>query len=557
MKIGKKLVLGFLITALIGGAVGIVGMIGIKKLDNADTWMYEKTTVPLAQLVTISGATNRIRSNVFSLINTTDQITLNNYYTKIESQRNAIKKAEEVYATTFIDEADRQNFASYSSLQKSFQATIDQVLDLDKQKKDTEAYALAFSKMETDANALNAEIDKITKLNIEAARETSDSNSTLADRTSLVILVAMIVGIASAFLLGLFLSRSVTIPLRYGIAFAGEVAGGDLRNRIDEKFLNRKDEIGELAAALDDMVVRLKDIIQKVAVSSANVASGSQEISSSSQQMSQGATEQAASGEEVSSSMEEMGSNIRQNADNAMQTEKIAQKSAEDALEGGKAVHATVAAMKEIAGKINIIEEIARQTNLLALNAAIEAARAGEAGKGFAVVAAEVRKLAERSQQASGEINQISNSSVALAEKAGTLISSITPNIQKTASLVQEISAASKEQNTGAEQINKALLQLDKVIQQNASASEEMASMAEELSSQSELLRDAINYFKIDGEGANRGTVAAAARPEPAVAVEAKKPKPPARKPGIKPTGLALLEEMPKDQEKDDGFEQY
>ena len=174
--------------------------------------------------------------------------------------------------------------------------------------------------------------------------------------------------------------------------------------------------------------------------------------------------------------------------------------SAADAKEGGAAVDRTVQAMKDIAGKINIIEEIARQTNLLALNAAIEAARAGEHGKGFAVVASEVRKLAERSQKAAGEISELSASSVEVAEKAGELLAGILPDINRTAELVQEISAASKEQDTGAEQINKAIQQLDKVIQQNASAAEEMASTAEELSSQAEQLQGAIAFFRLEGQ---------------------------------------------------------
>jgi methyl-accepting chemotaxis protein len=181
-----------------------------------------------------------------------------------------------------------------------------------------------------------------------------------------------------------------------------------------------------------------------------------------------------------------------------MQTEKIAIQASGDAQVGGQSVNETVAAMKEIAGKIMIIEEISRQTNLLALNAAIEAARAGEHGKGFAVVAAEVRKLAERSQKAAGEINELSTSSVEVAEKAGTVLDALVPNIQKTAELVQEIAASSREQDAGADQIAKSIQQLDAVIQQNASASEEMASTSEELSGQSEQLAEMIAFFNVD-----------------------------------------------------------
>ncbi len=246
------------------------------------------------------------------------------------------------------------------------------------------------------------------------------------------------------------------------------------------------------------MLEELRSVVSNVVMGANNVAEASQEMSSSSEQISQGATEQASSAEEASSSMEEMAANIKQNADNANQTEQIAIKAAEDAKEGGLAVAQTVTAMKEIAGKISIIEEIARQTNMLALNAAIEAARAGDHGKGFAVVAAEVRKLAERSQNAAKEISEQSGASVEVAEKAGEMLKAIVPAIQKTAGLVQEINAASNEQNTGAEQINRAIQQLDQVIQQNAGAAEEMSATSEELSSQAAQLQELISFFRLD-----------------------------------------------------------
>ncbi len=217
--------------------------------------------------------------------------------------------------------------------------------------------------------------------------------------------------------------------------------------------------------------------------------------------MSQGTTEQAASAEEASSSVEEMNATIRQNADNASQTEKIAVKSALDAEESGHAVNDAVTAMRNIAEKISIIEEIARQTNLLALNAAIEAARAGDHGKGFAVVAAEVRKLAERSQTAAEEIIKLSVSSMDIASRAGDMLAKLVPDIHKTAELVQEISASSKEQASGADQINSAIQQLNQVVQQNAGAAEEMSSTSEELSSQAEQLQTTVAFFKVNGNG--------------------------------------------------------
>ena len=285
-------------------------------------------------------------------------------------------------------------------------------------------------------------------------------------------------------------------------AGAEQIANGDLTVTLKERSPQDK-----LMQALSAMVSGLTQTVSEIRSIAGEVASASQAISTASVQVSKGASAQAAAAEEASSSMEEMVSNIKQNADNAQQTDKIANKSAHDAQESGKSVLEAVAAMKEIANKISIIEEIARQTNLLALNAAIEAARAGEHGKGFAVVAAEVRKLAERSQKAAGEINQLSSTTLRVSEKSGEMLDKLVPDIQRTAELVQEISAASKEQDTGAEQINKALQQLEQVIQQNASAAEEMASTTEELTGQSEQLVGALAFFQTgeEGEAPRRG----------------------------------------------------
>ncbi|HTV16841.1 MAG TPA: methyl-accepting chemotaxis protein [Acidobacteriaceae bacterium] len=297
---------------------------------------------------------------------------------------------------------------------------------------------------------------------------------------------------------------------------AEKIAEGDLT--IEVKARSAEDK---LMYALSAMVQALTQTVSEIRSIAGEVESASQSISTASMQVSKGASSQAAAAEEASSSMEEMVSNIRQNADNAQQTDKIANKSAKDAQESGKSVLEAVAAMKEIANKISIIEEIARQTNLLALNAAIEAARAGEHGKGFAVVAAEVRKLAERSQKAAAEINQLSGVTLRVSENSGAMLEKLVPDIQRTAELVQEISAASKEQDTGSEQINKALQQLEQVIQQNASAAEEMASTTEELTAQSEQLVGALGFFRTRG-GEARAAKAKSSSPAEASPAHAK-----------------------------------
>ncbi|WP_235992258.1 methyl-accepting chemotaxis protein [Cellvibrio polysaccharolyticus] len=305
-----------------------------------------------------------------------------------------------------------------------------------------------------------------------------------------LLIVALLVGVAFAW----FITISIVRPLNIALTTAESIADGDLSVKIEN---NATDETGKLLDAMRNMTSKLAQVIAEVRGGADNLASASEQVSSTSQSLSQAASEQAASVEETSASMEQMTASIEQNTGNARITDGMATKAAREAGEGGEAVAQTVQAMKSIAQKISIIDDIAYQTNLLALNAAIEAARAGEHGKGFAVVAAEVRKLAERSQVAAQEISEVADSSVALAERAGKLLGEIVPSIQKTSDLVQEIAAASTEQSAGVGQINSAMEQLNQLTQQNASASEELAATSEEMSSQAEQLQQSIAFFNI------------------------------------------------------------
>jgi methyl-accepting chemotaxis protein len=402
------------------------------------------------------------------------------------------------------------------------------------------------------AEELLALVEKSSLDGIHATLSESTESAEALGISEKVIVIGALISVVLAVVLGLIITRLITKPVTALVSGLGEIAIGDVSARVT---VESNDEIGQLSRAanemaealeakakladrigegdltqevrlasdkdvlgkaLQKMVTNLRDIVGQVRSAAENVASGSEEMTSTAQTLSSGASEQAASVEQVSASMEEASGSIRQNTENAKQTEEIAAKAGQDAVETGASVNKTVQAMKEIAQKISIIEEIARQTDLLALNAAIEAARAGEHGKGFAVVASEVRKLAERSQKAAGEISQLSSSSVEIAEQAGQMLNALVPSIRRTADLVKQIAVSSDEQNTGASQINKAIQELDTVIQQNASASEQMAAASEELAGQAEQMQRAIDYFKVNDGAPSRNPVAAKPRSAPA-----------------------------------------
>ncbi|MBI9079625.1 MAG: Cache 3/Cache 2 fusion domain-containing protein [Pseudodesulfovibrio sp.] len=338
--------------------------------------------------------------------------------------------------------------------------------------------------------------------------------------------------LVAAILIILYFARTMSSSIGKAVDVMSSINNGNLDvERLPVNTKGARDELEELGAALNAMTAKLREVVSHVQNASQSVTLGSAELAGTSQSLSDGAANQASSVEEVSSSMEEMTSTIEQNMENAQQTESIARQAAEDAGQGGDSVTKTVSAMRQIADKIAIIEEIARQTNLLALNAAIEAARAGEHGKGFAVVAAEVRKLAERSGVAASEISTLSSHSVAIAEQAGKLLDKMVPDITKTAELVQEIAAGSQEQHTGSNQIKTAIQELDSVVQQNTAEAEHVAASSEELASHAALLQETIGFFHLTRDN-QTSTVRVA---------KSHAPKPlPATAPKARPAGLAL-----------------
>lgn len=497
LKLMQKLLVAFIIGALLTLAVGSLSILRLQQLAAITNDMY----LNRLQAIDFLG-----RANLAMILHSRGVVVLSQLHEPERSQvlegltayEQEVIKQVEAYSQTEISAEEQKLFDATQSLYGEYLKAASAAIAHAKANENDKLAEVAIGPVRQASFKLNDAVSDLMNYTTRTSAE-ANQNAKNTERNTFWLLVSVIsAAMLLAILMGWLLARHVTRQLggepEYAMDTVRRVATGDLSVQVQAQNEN------SLLSAMRDMVIRLTQVIGEVRSAADGLASASEQVSSASNTLSQNSTEQAASVEETSASIEQITATVAQNAENAQVTDNMATKSATEAEEGGRTVKETVSAMKHIADKVKIIDAIAYQTNLLALNAAIEAARAGDHGKGFAVVAAEVRKLAERSQVAAQEIGELASSSVQLAANAGNVLDQMVPAIGQTADLVKEITAASKEQRIGLDQINAAIGQLSQTTQTNAAASEELSATAEEMSAQAAQLQQVMTFFQLQSE---------------------------------------------------------
>ncbi len=507
MKIGMRLGLGF---GLVVALMIALTLLGITRMAEIQGYLDAITKEDMVQSVHVRAMEEEVLTIAIAVRNivlSQDPAETAGQIQRIEKLNADYSKHAQELTKDVTTEKGKALLAKIAEYKISTTLAINKTMELAKLNKAAEASALLVKEVRPVQNKLLEYLQEMIVYEDQATTKNVDKAHATYETARIFMFSLAGAALLLAMLIAWFVTRSITRPLSEAVNVANQLSEGDLTAKIE---VTSKDETGMLLAAMQNMVGKLTQIITEVRGAADNLSSASEEVSATAQSISQATSEQAASVEETSTSIEQMSASVKQNTENAKITDGMASKASKEATEGGAAVKQTVGAMKQIAKRIGIIDDIAYQTNLLALNAAIEAARAGEHGKGFAVVAAEVRKLAERSQVAAQEIGELASSSVEMAERAGKLLDEMVPSINKTSDLVQEISAASQEQSSGVAQINTAMGQLSQITQQNASASEELAATSEEMSGQATQLQQTMEFFKVNASGDTSHAKAAA-----------------------------------------------
>jgi len=553
LKIGSKMLVGFVSVALIAVVIGVVGIMNIRKIDAADTLLYEKMTLPLAYIGEASVKFQRIRVNLRDMIEAHDAATVDKDYEVVKKLQEEIHAVEEKYKETILTEAGREAFAKYEAGLEDYAKCFEDIYQLSRANDDERAIE-EMAAYKEKALYVQEELDALTLNKENLAKETADNNTKTANAATLLVIIFTVVGGILAIGLGLFISRQIVNPINAVVNMIKDIAQGegDLTKRID---VTSEDEVGALGNWFNTFVDKVHDIIAQVASTTAQVSSASQQLSATSEEMASGAEEQTSQTSQVATSVEEMSATVQQVAKNANVAATSAKDSGNTAKKGGEIVQETVNGMNRINGAVSelqtvikalsqgsekigniigVIDDVADQTNLLALNAAIEAARAGEQGRGFAVVADEVRKLAERTTTSTKEIAEMVKviqedtgkavssmetgskevaSGVKLAEQAGVSLKEIVAGVQSMQDMIQQIATAAEEQSAAAEEISSNVESIASVAKQRAAGTQQAASAAQDLSQLSEGLQNLVNQFKLK-EGAVKHVEKKAARQE-------------------------------------------